>query len=1024
MEPAEVRRQIDKIAEAGWGGIMIHSRIGLITPYLGNEWFDAVDAAIEQCRKYQLNVWLYDEDKWPSGFSGGTVPLANESFHMKTLIARSVHSAIPENVSPIGSPVNDLQIYKWTAPLGHAFFNGTCFPDHMSRPAMQKFIEEAYESYYQRYRDDYGQLIVAEFTDEPCTIFRRRLPIGSVPYTDELLEAFEQEYSYNPINKLHLLFVNSVDAQQFRIHYFRIINKLFEKNYSAQIGEWCRSHNIHLTGHYILEGGLYDQQCWGVNIMPNYRHMGIPGIDHLCRQIEERVSAKQCQSVANQYGQKRLISEMYGCAGQSLTFEDRLWIASQQMALGVNMLNYHLSLYTMAGCRKRDCPPNIFYQQPWWPVNKAIDEPLSRTCFALSQGQFHAEMLIIHPQESTFALWQSKAIYTPTQEDFTLAEYDEEPTAKGIKQTITSIEKEFLSLINVMLSSQRTFDFGAEAILADIGKVEFVDGQPVICMGQMRYALVILPGMLTIATTTLDLLEEFHRKGGQIIRCGQAPQLLDGIPSSRLAKWLEAIPSVTIDDVPIRIKTVIPPAVELVDANSEDARMLYVHIRNLGNDRLIYLVNLHRTRAFNASIKLHGQFNSVHQLDTITGEQTELKAIVDSNGLMVELPFAQTQSHLLLLSPKSADNKQISPIVNNPKRKSSFAPEEIKVERLDDNAITLDYASWREGTNDWASMPMPVIAIQERLNIIQYNGVLALRYPVHIQSLDKNRKVHLVIEYPDKYEIRVNQYPVKYNGLPFHIDFRWMPIDITGLLHEGRNTIELLCNNFQYGDLKIIKDQASRYGTEIEAIYLVGDFAVQGTPTNAKPASARWHAYGLPPIDVQCFAGDSFYLTNPIDLKFGDTTVQGLPFYAGRLKLSAKIPNVDLDGCKTFIEIDKLDVACGEVIVNAKTSGYFISHPFRVELKDISVDNSKQFSIILYSTLRNLLGPHHHAEGELTDTGPNCFKPWHGTQYEESPEVAKLLIDWTKGKHVPSKWKDDYCMVSFGNLGQIRIVNY
>ncbi len=31
------------------------------------------------------------------------------------------------------------------------------------------------------------------------------------------------------------------------------------------------------------------------------------------------------------------------------------------LALGV--------LYTMSGCRKRDYPQNIFYQQPWWHLN-------------------------------------------------------------------------------------------------------------------------------------------------------------------------------------------------------------------------------------------------------------------------------------------------------------------------------------------------------------------------------------------------------------------------------------------------------------------------------------------------------------------------------------------------------------------------------------------------------------------------------------------------------------------------------
>ena len=68
----------------------------------------------------------------------------------------------------------------------------------------------------------------------------------------------------------------------------------------------------------------------------------------LARQIDERITAKHCHSVVNQYAKPRMLSELYGVAGATLTFEDRLWIASQQICLGVNLLNPHLALYTLA----------------------------------------------------------------------------------------------------------------------------------------------------------------------------------------------------------------------------------------------------------------------------------------------------------------------------------------------------------------------------------------------------------------------------------------------------------------------------------------------------------------------------------------------------------------------------------------------------------------------------------------------------------------------------------------------------
>ena len=69
MEPEEVKRQIREMKNAGWGGAFVHSRVGLVTEYLGPEWFRAVDATLEECQKQGMLVWLYDEDKWPSGLA-------------------------------------------------------------------------------------------------------------------------------------------------------------------------------------------------------------------------------------------------------------------------------------------------------------------------------------------------------------------------------------------------------------------------------------------------------------------------------------------------------------------------------------------------------------------------------------------------------------------------------------------------------------------------------------------------------------------------------------------------------------------------------------------------------------------------------------------------------------------------------------------------------------------------------------------------------------------------------------------
>jgi hypothetical protein len=1067
MEVGEVRRQVDLLAEAGLGGGFIHSRVGLITPYLGEEWFAAATAAIEQCRERGLKVWLYDEDKWPSGFSGGSVPLADEAYRMKALIARAVSEdgeasdgrevypppappsreggkagkspsreggrRVPEGAAAIGPAVDGVQVYRHVSPLGYDWFNGTCYADLMSREAMRRFLDDAYESYFKRYGDLYGTEIVAEFTDEPCTIFRGRIPAGAVPFTDELPERFREMHGYDPIEKLHLLFSDAAEAPRFRLHYFRTVNDLFERNFSKQLGDWCAEHNIELTGHYMCEHGLFDQQLWGVKIMPNYRHQGIPGIDHLCRQIDERITAKQCHSVVNQFGKKRMLSELYGVAGGSLTFEDRLWIASQQMVLGVNLLNHHLSLYTMAGCRKRDYPQNMFYPQPWWPLNNVIDEPLSRTCVALSQGRFVGEVLVVHPQESTFVLWRSKDGKDLSDEIVGQShQWDRDPVLVEARERIMQLDRQVKAVMDALHGAQRTMDFGDETIVADDGEVVEIDGRPRVRIGQMEYPVVVLPTMETIAATTVELLEEFQAAGGTVLLCGQPPRWLDGEESERLQQWVEKLPEVSLKDLASRVAEVVGPAVE-VDASEEDGRMLYVHVRDLEDgDRLVYLTNLHRVRKFDAKVRFAGPWQSVHWLDARTGAQRELRGEIRdahsaSQAVEVSLPFAPTQDHLLLLSTRAAGDRRVSLMPGRVKQEQEIPAGAWKIERLDDNAMTLDCADWREGDGEWSSRPMPLVAIQTRLNDLKYDGPLTLRYGVRVDGLSPKRKVHLVVEYPERYRISVNGQRVEYAGLPAWRDIRWSPIDITGMLHDGRNVIELHCEQFQHGDLTSIHDQQARYGTEIEAIYLVGDFSVSGEVTGEKPVHPQWEKWGLPPISVECFEAESLKLTEPGPLSFGDMTVQGLPFYAGRLRLSTDLPEVSTSNGPVVLELERLDAPVAEVEIDGRVIGYFMSHPLQVDLAEALAAGGKRLTITLYGTLRNLLGPHHHAKGESPAVGPHSFQPNYGdgrgTIWSDSPFSGRpqWILGWMRGEVSPSDWEDRYCMVSFGDVGRISV---
>lgn len=49
----------------------MHSRVGLVTAYLSDDWMQRLAACCEKAREMGTVLWLYDEDRWPSGYGGG-----------------------------------------------------------------------------------------------------------------------------------------------------------------------------------------------------------------------------------------------------------------------------------------------------------------------------------------------------------------------------------------------------------------------------------------------------------------------------------------------------------------------------------------------------------------------------------------------------------------------------------------------------------------------------------------------------------------------------------------------------------------------------------------------------------------------------------------------------------------------------------------------------------------------------------------------------------------------------------------
>ena len=86
LNKEELFSQMQKMRDAGYGGFFMHSRVGLVTEYMSEEWLNLVRFCAEKSEELEQDAYLYDEDMWPSGYASGEVPALSDEFKERALV--------------------------------------------------------------------------------------------------------------------------------------------------------------------------------------------------------------------------------------------------------------------------------------------------------------------------------------------------------------------------------------------------------------------------------------------------------------------------------------------------------------------------------------------------------------------------------------------------------------------------------------------------------------------------------------------------------------------------------------------------------------------------------------------------------------------------------------------------------------------------------------------------------------------------------------------------------------------------
>jgi hypothetical protein len=971
LEKEELLRQIDVLKEMGMGGFFMHSRTGLETEYLGDEWFELINACADYAETLGLEAWLYDEDRWPSGLAGGIVSQHPE-FRQKAILLDMSYTTDPSDqvlgqwtAKLDGATCTELEPFSGAVPEGKTlltfkvieqgksgFYNGYTYIDTMNRDATEAFLQCTHEKYAAKCGDRLGKSIKGIFTDEPhrgalLDGFSMYMENGeyTVPYTQKLFEEFQTRFGYDLKEKLPELFLQ-VEGQrisQVKWHFVELLQQLFLENFAIPCKAWCEKHNLILSGHVLHEDNLTAQTAMSGSVMRYYEHMTAPGVDVLTEGNRNYWIVKQLTSAARQTGKKQLLSELYGCTGWQMPFAGHKAVGDWQALLGINLRCHHLSWYTMRGEAKRDYPASILHQSAWHKEYSHVEDYFARFGLMMAQGDPVCDLLVINPVESVWAqvhLGWSKGL--------------------GLQdEHIKTLEENYQTLFTWLLESQIDFDYGDEEMLGRLGAVE--DG--VLQVGCAKYKTVLISGMDTIRSSTLKLLDQFVEAGGKVVVAGEAPTHVD---AGEVSGFKFQVSSFSKDAV----LEAVPQPLAIVSAPD-----IFGQLRKTDDGLIFAALNVNRDeRRENVTVRIQTDL-PIAEFDCKTGEIRRVQAQPASKGWKTFTADFPKGGNKLWVASETFQSLELSV----PVAARDFQPLEntgpFDYTLSEPNVCVLDAAEYRTESvagrgeaghvalnGDWQA-ETDVLKIDRQIRVahgIERRGgemcqpwftaqhpvkelcPVELRYSFEIEVMPE--WIDLVLEEPEAFSVEINGQPLNTSGSE-------MPVTpkLTGeggWIDIAFHRVRIPAGFPKLGKNEIVLKTVYKENSNLEAIYLLGDFGVQlrGVQRMLVPRIGK--------LDV------------------GDICPQGFPFYSGAITYRVPLP----EGAQR-LRLPSFGGAC------AKVGGQVIGwDPFEADVSGDAVE----VEIIL--TRRNTFGPLHDVVKGRMHNGPDHWLT-EGVDFSPQPVV-------------------------------------
>ena len=979
---------LNDLKEHGFGGVFVHPRPGLVNEYLSDEWFDLFKYTVEEAKKIGMDVWIYDENSYPSGFAGGHVPAnmpesCNQvaSLHKVTLpeIKKEdmdkyayFFELTPQGYQNITAEVNnyigkkgDFEAFENVFfEQGQPWHAGFSYVDVLVPGVTDYFLKITIEEGYKRtIGDEFGKTVKGSFTDEP-NIAPLGWGQGNVRWTPDLPERFSERFGYNLEDHLPALKEDVGDYKRVRHNYYQILLELFIDRWAKPSFEYYTANNLEFTGHYWEHG--WPSPHHGGDNMAMYAWLHRPSIDMLFNLMDKEGdrpfqfgnvrSVKELSSIANQMGYRRTLSETYGGGGWDLTFDDMKRLGDWEYVLGVNTMNQHLTYQTILGSRKYDYPQSFSYHAPYWNQYTLLNDYFGRLSYALSAGEQINDIVIIEPTTTAWLHFKANGE----------GENDANPLLKRL-------DISFRKLIEGLETKQIEYDLGSENTMKEFGTVE---GNRFI-INKRAYKTVIIPEYTeSLNEPTVELLNQFLENGGEVIVVGQAPFLIDGIAADYGETWRKAT---LLNNNATVINQIQNNTITFNTLNAGDGRF-YHQRRKLKDGQVLFFANSSKEKKAGASLNMTGK--SVLLMDLMDGSIKNYPCVQEAGKVNFQFEVKPSGSMLFFISDSKITGFEDAAILTagcetvSPQSAVSVKPDYP-------NALVIEYLTLTFDEKTYKDQPSNYLSNQLfKARGFEHGSAFERAIQFKQEFLEKDKEYKDGSGFVAEYSFLVSD-DFDYSGMKAVVEQSYpATVSINGKVVTpipDEYFIDREFKLFAIGEYvkrgeNILKIDAPRMSVfaEIEPIYIYGDFSL--IPENK-----------------------GFSINKPVSLTLGSWKQQGYPFYGYGVNYSA-VYNIDTEA-HYAVQLNDWNGTVAEVSVNGIVAGIIGWKPYTLDVTKLMAQGENTVNVKIVGSFHNLLGPYGSYPAGIAHPG----------SWKNQP---------------PYRAGKDYCSVDYGLFSPFSLCKY